>query len=284
MRIFDRFWHQWLKRPYHLAYLEVGKGPQTVVLLHGLAANKENWLRVMEELQPDKWRVLAPDLLGFGESAKPEWNNYTVQDHARMVLAFIRRRNVQPPIVLVGHSMGCLIAAHIAATRPTLVGRLVLYEPPFLGDVPDHPDHGKRSARYKILFEYIAAHPQLAHLESKMLWRIARKISGLYLSPEEWLPFERSLRNTILQQQAYDELRAAAVPTDIVYGRLDLIVIRQGIKAMFRSNHNIRVHLVTDIHGISAHSARYLGSLLEGVRSKRKRRKLSTKSQQKRAS
>lgn len=202
-----------------------------------------------------------------------------------MVLAFIRRRGIKGPIVVVGHSMGCLVAAHVAAANPELVCRLVLYEPPLLGDVPEYPAHAKRSARYKVLFEYIAAHPQLAHLESKMLWRVARKISGLYLSQEEWLPFELSLRNTIMNQKAYEELKEIAIPTDIVYGRLDLVVIRQGIKNMFRTNKNIALHLVTDIHGLSARSARYLASLLDEAvaKSKKSQRKRPAKSKSKRA-
>lgn len=262
-----------MRRPYKLDYLESGEGRHTVVLVHGLATSKDVWRKLIEYLPQDKWRVIAPDLMGFGESPKPQWNKYTVEEHARMVSALLKRRGIKGPVTLVGHSMGCLISAHIAATNPKLVGRLVLYEPPLLGDTPDFPDHAKRSERYKILFEYIASHPQLAQLENKIMWRLARRISGLYLSPEEWLPFERSLRNTIMAQQAYEELRAVSVPTDIVYGRLDVLVIRQGIRELFRQNKNISLHLVTDIHGISARSARYLASMLEGIRPKRRRRR-----------
>lgn len=273
MAIFDTFWHKFLRRPYKLNSIDEGKG-KTVVMLHGLAANKENWLRLIKELPPDKWRVLAPDLMGFGESPKPQWNTYTVQEHARMVLALIKRKRLKGPVILMGHSMGCLIAAHIAATNPRLVSRLVLYEPPLLGDLPEFPDLAKRTARYKILFEYIASHPQLAQLENKIMWRMARKISGLYLDEQEWRPFENSLRNTIMDQRTYEELKNVSVPTDIIYGRLDLIVIRQGIKKIFHHNPNIKLHLVTDIHGISAGSSRYLAGILNGAKPKRRKRRL----------
>lgn len=268
MRLLDIVWHRWLRRPYRLSYLEEGQGKQTVVLLHGLAASKEIWQDLIKELPPQGWRVLAPDLLGFGDSPKPQWNNYAVQEHARMVLALLKRCGVKGPVVLAGHSMGCLVAAHIAAAKPRLVSRLVLHEPPLLGSHPEFPEHAKRSARYKALFGYIASHPELAHVENKMMWRIARKISGLYLSPEEWYPFEQSLRNTIMDQRTYDELKSVAVPTDIVYGRLDMIVIRRGIEDMFRHNKHVKLHLVTDMHGISANSARYLAELIQKRRPK----------------
>jgi pimeloyl-ACP methyl ester carboxylesterase len=139
--------------------------------------------------------------------------------------------------------------------------------------LPDFPKHTKRSARYKTLFEYIAAHPQLAHVEARLLWRIARKLWGTHLAADEWLPFERSLRNTILTQQAYDELKGIDVPTHIVYGRLDLIVIRRGIEKLFRHNKNVALHLVTDFHGISQRSARYLAALIAGTVPPKRRRK-----------
>jgi len=275
MGLFDSFWHRFLRRPYRLEYLDTGIGPQTVVLLHGLAANKEIWTDLVRYLPRSEWRIIAPDLVGFGASPKPQWIEYTVNEHARTVETLLKRLGVKGPVVVLGHSMGCLVAAHVAAVRPKLVGRVILYEPPLLGEVPEFPAHGKRSARYKTLFGYIAAHPQLAQVESRLLWRIARKLSGMNIAPQEWIPFERSLRNTILEQQAYEELKTIAVRTDIVYGRFDLVVIRRGIKEMFRPNPYVRLHLVSDMHGISARSARYLAGLLTGrrIQPKKRRRK-----------
>jgi pimeloyl-ACP methyl ester carboxylesterase len=262
---FDTFWHRSLRRPYRLPVSEVGKGPTTVVLLHGIAASRQMLLPLARLLDPIKYRVLVPDLLGFGEAPKPAWPAYTADDHARTLLGALKKYRLQAggPVVIVGHSMGCLIATHIAATNPGLVKRLVLYEPPLLGEIPEFPRYSKRSARYKSFFEFIASHPELAHVEARLLWRIARKLWGTYLSEEEWVPFERSLRNTILEQGAYDELMTIQVPTDIVYGRLDLVVIRRGIERLFGANRHVRLHLVTDFHGISKRSALYLAALIQ---------------------
>jgi pimeloyl-ACP methyl ester carboxylesterase len=264
MGFFDKLLHKTLRRPYQLAYIEQGQGAP-IVLLHGLGASKAIWRPLSNLLPPDKFHVLIPDLLGFGESPRPEWGNYDVEQHARMVVAFLKRQRIITPITLVGHSMGCLVATYIAATNPNMVKRLVLYEPPLLGELPEFPNYTKRVSRYKTFFEYIAAHPQFSHVEAKLLWRAARKISGLDMPPEAWLPFERSLRNTILVQGAYEQLHTMPLPTDIVYGRLDFVVIRHGIQDLFKHNKNIQLHLVTDVHGISTRSARYLASLLTGI-------------------
>lgn len=261
----DTIWHKWLRRPYRLAVQDTGRGRTTVVLLHGVASCGAIWAPLTDQLvqsEPGRYRVLVPDLLGCGDSPKPQWPEYSVEDHARAVAYTLQKLGIKHPVTLVGHSMGCLVAAHLAATRPRLAKRLVLYEPPLLGELPEYPAHTKRSARYKTFFEYIASHPQLAHVQARLLWRIARKIWGTHLSPEEWVPFERSLRNTILAQRAYDELRDINIPTDIVYGRLDLVVIRKGIEKLFAHNKKVALHLVTDFHGISQRSARYLRSLL----------------------
>jgi pimeloyl-ACP methyl ester carboxylesterase len=262
MAFFDKLWHRTLRQPYDLAYTEQGQG-QPVVLLHGLAASKAVWRPVANLLPSDKWHVIMPDLLGFGDSPRPDWSTYNIEEHSRMVVGFLKKHKIITPITLVGHSMGCLVATHIAATNPDLIKHLILYEPPLLDEIPEFPDYTKRSTRYKAFFEYIASHPQLAYVESRLLWRVARRISGLSMSKDDWLPFERSLRNTILSQHVYSELHAMPLPTDIVYGRLDFIVIRQGVKDLFKHNKNINLHLVTDVHGISPRSAKYLAGLLD---------------------
>lgn len=264
MAFSDIVWHKWLRRPYRLAVLTTGEGKTPILLLHGVATSSKTWAPLIRLLPAERYRIVAPDLLGFGDSPKPQWPEYTVHDHARAVVAALKKQGISKPVIIVGHSMGCLVAAHLATNYPGLVKRLILYEPPLLGEIPDFPGHTKRSTRYKTFFEYIASHPQLAHVEARLLWRIARKLWGTYISAEEWIPFQRSLRNTILTQQAYDELRDIRLRTDIIYGRLDLVVIRHGIEKLFAHNKKVALHLVTDFHGLSQRSAHYLIRLLEG--------------------
>src|SRR4029450_6998185 len=112
----DFLWHKLLRRPYQLAVRDSGQG-EVVVMLHGLAASGATWQKVAD-LLGDSVRVIRPDLLGFGDSPRPDWTNYTVQDPARAVIATLKKRGVKKPVTIVGHSMGCLIAAHIATKYP----------------------------------------------------------------------------------------------------------------------------------------------------------------------
>ena len=72
----------------HFAYLEGGTG-DVVVLLHGFGANKDNWTRMARYLTPH-FRVIAPDLTGFGESSPDPGDDYSINVQARRVNDFVR--------------------------------------------------------------------------------------------------------------------------------------------------------------------------------------------------
>jgi len=236
---------------------------EPVVLLHGAGANGKAWAVLGERLKTSGRRVIIPDPLGFGDSPKPQWNQYTVQEHARAVIATLKKLRVKQPVTIVGHSMGCLVATHIATIHPDLVKHLVLYEPPLYADDPQFRSHMRRRQYYFALYEFIATHPQLAFAQAQFYWRLAKRLIGFRLTQEQWIPFQRSLRNTIMRQTAYKELHHIQVPTDIIHGRLDVIVTRADLRRMYKKNENIIWHTVTDRHGISARSARYIFHLLK---------------------
>lgn len=233
-----------------------------LVLLHGLGASGNVWRPLLGQLDRTKYRLVAVDLLGFGGSPKPDWNEYSVEEHARAVLHTLRRKGITGQITVVAHSMGCLVASHLAATNRSSVRRLVLYEPPLLADQPQKRTHRWRQQRYLAFLEYISNHPELLMLQHRRLWRWAQKVSGLVMDEQAWVPFERSLRNTIMRQSAYNELRFIDVPTDIIYGRLDFIVIRSGVKQALQDNPYIRLQLVREAHDITDRAVRAIAMVL----------------------
>ncbi|HEX4729971.1 MAG TPA: alpha/beta fold hydrolase [Solirubrobacterales bacterium] len=104
---------------------EAGGGGETVVLLHGLGGDRSVWDDYLGPLGADR-RVLAFDLRGFGASGSlPETT--AMSEHARDVAAEIARRGAGPAIV-VGHSMGGMVAQQLAVDSPQLVRALVLID------------------------------------------------------------------------------------------------------------------------------------------------------------
>ena len=107
-----------------IQYIEEGSGP-VVVLLHGLGGNGTNWAFNIPALA-QKFRVIAPDQVGFGRSDKP-LINYRIATYVDFLDKFLSELKVERA-TLVGNSMGGWIAARYALKYPTKVDRLVLVD------------------------------------------------------------------------------------------------------------------------------------------------------------
>ncbi len=107
-------------------YLEAGKG-DPVVLIHGSGpgvTSYANWRLVLPALA-ENFRVVAPDMVGFGFSERPANIEYGVQTWADQVVGLMDTLEL-PTAHLVGNSFGGAIALRIAAQHPDRVGKLVL--------------------------------------------------------------------------------------------------------------------------------------------------------------
>ena len=107
-----------------LHYLVAGSGP-AVVLLHGYAQNSHMWRPLIEKLS-SRHMVIAPDLRGFGDSAKPA-GGYTKAAMAQDVHSLVRSLGVERASV-VGHDIGLMVAYAYAAQYPTEVDRIALLD------------------------------------------------------------------------------------------------------------------------------------------------------------
>lgn len=262
MRWLEKFWHKTLRRPYKLVKaIEKGTG-QPVLLIHGLGANGKAWNPLVRLMNHRKWRILAYDLLGFGASPKPEFLDYNVEEHARSLLVSVDSGYKKQGLVLIGHSMGCLVASHIAWKHPEIVKRLILYEPPLFADSPEFRSHKRRRRLYFALYKELLKRPRIFFTYNKIALRYAER-RALGLDIKTWPAFEKSLLNTVMSQRAYDELIHTKVPTDIIYGRFDFIVTRTDVKKMLQANPNVSFHLVREMHEITPRAGRYINKLLE---------------------
>lgn len=103
-------------------YRTEGIGPP-LLLLHQAVCSSDEYSRVIPMLSR-AYRVIAMDILGFGESDKPP-RVYEISDYARSVVSFLDSLEVKKPSV-VGHHTGATIAVELAATYPERVDKLVL--------------------------------------------------------------------------------------------------------------------------------------------------------------
>ena len=112
-----------------IAYRDEGHG-DALLLIHGMAGSSDTWRSVIPQLSK-KFRVIAPDLLGHGESAKPR-GDYSLGAFAVWLRDFLDELGVSQASV-VGHSLGGGVAMQFAYQHPDYVTRLVLISSGGLG-------------------------------------------------------------------------------------------------------------------------------------------------------
>jgi len=110
---------------YRVHWVETGAGDETVVLFHGLSGSSRWWQRNIPALA-ERYRVVVPDLIGFGESACPG-PLPALPGVAEVVAGWMDAARTGP-VHLVGHSMGGHLATHVAARFPERVRSLVLVD------------------------------------------------------------------------------------------------------------------------------------------------------------
>jgi pimeloyl-ACP methyl ester carboxylesterase len=173
----------------------------------------------------------------------------------------LRRLHGRKPVLLVGHSMGCFVAIEVATLRPDLVSGLLLYEPPFYAGLPNTNKYKLRLAAYFALYRTIIKR-QPGESRLKLAKKLLNRLYGFEISTETWIPFQRSMKNTILKQTALNDLKKLTLPIQLVYGKYDQVVINDKKKVFVGDMPNITALEVSELHGISARASRVLARLI----------------------
>ncbi len=108
---------------HDVGYRMAGQGP-AILLIHGMAGSSRTWVDVMNVLRRD-YTVIAPDLLGHGESAKP-MGDYSLGAHASGLRDLVVGALGVERATVVGQSLGGGVAMQLAYQHPELCERLVL--------------------------------------------------------------------------------------------------------------------------------------------------------------
>jgi pimeloyl-ACP methyl ester carboxylesterase len=111
-----------------------------VLLIHSGGFTSRQWRKLADQLAPN-YRVLAPDLLGYGSEPWPVGKPFHFHDDVAHL-----DRLLDEPAHLVGHSYGGLIAMQLALAAPDRVRSLALYEPVAFGVLDEPADQPARDA------------------------------------------------------------------------------------------------------------------------------------------
>jgi pimeloyl-ACP methyl ester carboxylesterase len=222
----------------------------TLIMLHGIGSSAKMWEPVARHL-PDDIRIIAIDLLGFGASPKPSWKAYSTKTQADSIVTTLFGLKVRGPVVVVGHSLGALVAVEFARRYPIMTKSLVLVSPPFY-DTPD----AKSGLAYrpdvllKKIHEVMAGRPG----DAERLLRLASKYNlvnrGFEASSVSVSAFLATLEAAIINQTS---MRAAAKikrPIHIISGTLDALVLKRNIDQLAKQNSAISHQRVVGGHEI----------------------------------
>ena len=106
-----------------MAYLDSGDLGCPLLFLHGTGCDASDWMPVIETL-PSEQRCIAPDFRGHGQSPVPT-QPFTLADLANDVLYLADYLEIQE-LVIVGHSLGGMVAMEVAQHSPCVVGLVLL--------------------------------------------------------------------------------------------------------------------------------------------------------------
>lgn len=202
-------------------YWDVGSGP-VVVLLHGLGDRKDSWLPVIPTLS-QKCRVIAPDQIGFGKSAKPLLD-YRVQTYVDFLNEFLRDLKIEKAS-LVGESLGGWIVALDAVESSSdkhlvPLEKLVLVDAAGLKQDKPTPDLNPSSlASMRHVMELVFYDTS---------WLTDERLHQVFtdkLSQQDGYTTHAFLSNpAVLTERVDDRLSEIHVPTLVLWGRQDQLI------------------------------------------------------------
>lgn len=208
----------------HYVYLDGGKG-EPLLLLHGFGANKDSFVRVAKYLTPH-YRVVIPDLIGFGESSRPAKADYSPRAQAERLRALAKELGM-PKSHVGGNSMGGHIALTYAALYPSEVKTLWLLAPAGVWSAP--PSEMRRR------IETTGRNPMIVTNEDEFAELIAGLSAVPMPIPRRFLDVvaQERIRNRELEQRIFRQLtedsvekrvRGLATPALIVWGAQDRVL------------------------------------------------------------
>lgn len=243
----------------HLHVHRWGSGEPTVVFLHGLGASSRYWSKLGEISHG--YQAIAPDLLGFGRSPKPDIR-YDTDAHLARLVPLVPRG-----AVIVAHSTGAVLAAALALRHPGRVHKLLLV------GAPAFPDSA--TARREI-----AALGPLAAMTMSGGWRgkgaelamhtFVKPVTMLAAPlvqhdlPREviadfWHHTRQSYASTLLEvvigHPIMPDLRELEMPTRLLYGDSDDIVDIDRVRVLASQHRRITVDVVSGDHHVAIRKA-----------------------------
>lgn len=235
---------------YKMRYLEEGRG-EGLVLVHGIGGSGNHWLGVIGDLSR-KFRVIAPDMIGFGYSDKPDIR-YSISELANYLFKLVNKVGLKS-FNLVGLSLGGHVSIKIASKYQDSVKKLVLVD-----------SAGLVNKRTKKLKDYFELDTSLNGVRKRLLSSAFVKeaitddvvrLSYKFINIEGVRrAFERALRESI-KDRIEDDLRRIRCETLIIWGEKDPLIPLKHAYKFKRLIKNSKIYVIKDCGHTPHHEKR----------------------------
>jgi len=232
-----------------LQYAEHGnKKGTTIIFLHGYTDSWHSFEKVLN-LFPEQFHLVAISQRGHGNSSKPR-TGYHPKDFAADVSAFIGQQNLGQCIV-VGHSMGGLVAQQFAINYPHLLKALIIIDSDAsFADNPGFPEFADEVMKLKGI-EYSYAE---AFQKSTVSKPVDYLMMNLWINESMKVPlyvWKEAMRG-IISVNCTTQLKSLSIPVLIFWGSNDSICLKPGQKRVIQNLKNAKL-IVYDGTGHALH-------------------------------
>ncbi len=189
-----------------------------ILILHGWGGSSDSWVEVGKILAKEKFKVIIPDLPGFGKSETPP-RPWSITDYAKWTIDFVSSQNLKE-ISLLGHSFGGRIAIKLTTQYSEMIKKLILCSAAGIKLEPEFET--------KIIF-WLAkiGNAIFAPKPLKRLKDFARNFFYIFLRHKDYVKADGTMRETIkkvLEEDLLPDLPKIKAKTLIIWGEKDKIV------------------------------------------------------------
>jgi pimeloyl-ACP methyl ester carboxylesterase len=222
-------------------------------LLHGLFNSGLYWGARYDDLA-GAGSLIAPDLLGFGRSPRPP-SGYSAAAHADAVADALRANGATGPVVVGAHSLGALVAIHLADRHPELVAGVVAFSPPLY---PSTERARRCIARADPVVRAFMASDSLGErlcalmcrhpTAAARLVRVARPDLPAALAADRvqhsWWSYSETLDHVILAADAHRVLAGLRIPVHLIAGSEDRALDHQLLGVVAGRADHVELHTI----------------------------------------
>lgn len=252
--MFDFFIHKILRKPIrlHVSTKRTVKKPKySIIFLHGISATSNTWLQTFNLLKKDpslnSIQLFNLDLLGYGKTLSADWLKYDYVEHEKALLATIKKLHIKTPIILIGHSMGALIAADFTRKHPEKVACNILVSPPVLlpTEIASLPDRFYQKTYHEIT-------QNIENLPIETLSPFIEKITNFRSRYTKTTAFSQGMENIILNRENFRIFCQVRKLSVIIHGRFDALVYKPNLLQVCQKNPKMKLISTIGQHDINS--------------------------------